>query len=724
MSQATKHGSEKLRELVLTYMPDADTSRLDKAWQHCVERNEGHKHFSGNSHASHAIEVACTLAKMQLDIDTIISGLLHGELKSDFTLEDLAKNFGDDVASIVHGATRINNVKHHNKLEGQAEGVRKMLLAIASDIRVLLVKLVDRLVDMYSLDHYPREKQLEVAYETMNLYAPLASRLGIDWLKRDLEDYSFKYLYPFEYGQLNEEMESSLEERESYVEEMRSCLRDILERNEIAPKQVLGRPKHLYSIYKKLVAQNIALEKVYDKVAFRIIVENVKECYECLGVVHGEWVPVPGRIKDFISVPKPNNYQSLHTTVAGPRGHFVEIQIRTEEMDRTASEGVAAHWAYKEGRKSASQDARLFSDLKNLVKNLKDVEDPGEFLDTVKDELFDPDVYVLTPGGEVKEFPLGSCPIDFAYSVHTEVGNKCTGAKVNGRLVPLKYQLQTGDILEIITAPSQHPRVGWLDFVKTGRARARIRSWLRREETEKALKVGREICERELRIHNGSLKKLVKTGNIRLLLKALRCNALEDMLVKVGSGAIPIQTLLKALIPPELQHEKVGVDGAMTEQTSTPSKQITQIEHSQDGLTIAGVEGMLVSVSQCCRPVPGDEIAGYITNGRGVTVHKTDCLNLISSDPSRRIDVAWADSGTTNYRAMVHVLAENNKGIFSEVSAVLSGENITMVEITARITMEDMAEFTISMDVKDKDQLQLLMTKLRQMPEVINVRRL
>ena len=716
---------QNIKVLARGYLQDKDLSSIDRAWEFAAKVHEGQEHFSGAPYLNHVHEVASTLASMQMDIDTLLAGLLHGTLKRGASLEELEEAFGSDVASIVDGTTRIDKVQYNNRMVGQAEGIRKMLLAIAADIRVLLVRLVDRLADLFVLETLPREQQLDIAHETMTLYAPFASRLGIDWLKRELEDYSFKFLYPDEYNELNAKMESSLAEREAYVSEMLNILKVKLAENGVVPLRVLGRPKHLYSIYKKLVAQNIELEYVYDKVAFRIIVNTVKECYEALGIIHSEWAPVPGRIKDFISAPKANNYQSMHTTVAGPKGHFVEIQIRTEEMDRIASEGVAAHWAYKEGQKIASRDAKLFSDLKNLVKSLKDLEDPREFLDSVKGELFDPDVYVLTPDGEVKEFPAGSCPIDFAYAVHTEVGNKCTGAKVNGKLVPLKYQLQNGDQVEIITSPSQHPRRGWLDFVKTGRARARIRSWLRREENDKALKLGREICEREAKAYGTTLKRMVKSGQIRTLLKVLRSNSLDDMLIKVGNGTITVQGLVKALQPPEQPHEEEvqSIEQAVEEHLEQVVKPVPQVERGRDGLKIAGVEGMLVKISQCCRPVPGDKIVGFITTGRGVSVHKAECANLLATDPQRWIDVSWSSSTESKYRAALQVSAENVKGIFSEVSAVLGSDDATIVEISARTTVEDTAEFDISLEVKDLDQLHQLMRRLRQMKEVISVRR-
>ncbi len=501
--------------LAANYLQDVDLSPIDEAWELAVDVHRGGKHFSGEPYLIHALEVASTLASMHLDMDTIIAGLLHGALKNGVRFEKLEEKFGRDVAYIVSGTTKITSVQFNNRLTSQAENVRKMLLAMATDIRVLLVRLIDRLQDLLLLDLVERQRQIEVARETMDLYAPLASRLGIDWLKRQLEDFAFRYLYPAEYVDLNLRLESSLTERQSYVDEMIAILYDKLKHGDVYPTRILGRPKHLYSIYKKLIAQDIPLERVYDKVAFRVVVREVKECYEALGIIHANWAPVPGRIKDFISVPKTNNYQSMHTTVVGPRDHFIEIQIRTEEMDRVAQEGVAAHWAYKEGQKVNDSDARLFKDLKSLVTSLQDVEDSREFLENLRGELHDPEVYALTPNGEVKELPAKSCPIDFAYAIHTEVGNHCAGAKVNGRLVPLKYELQNGDIVEIITSPNQRPRRGWLDLVKTSRARGRIRSWYRREERDKSFALGREMCERELKKHDLTLKRLIKSGHIK-----------------------------------------------------------------------------------------------------------------------------------------------------------------------------------------------------------------
>jgi len=450
-------------------------------------------------------------------------------------------------------------------------------------------------------------------------------------------------------------------------------------------------------------------------VAFRIIVDTVRECYATLGIVHANWKPLQHRIKDFISTPKTNNYQSVHTTVIGPGGHFIEIQIRTEEMDRVAQEGVAAHWAYKEGQKAHEDDARLFKELKKLVATLQEVEDPKEFLDTVRSELVYPGVYAITPGGAVKELPSGSCPIDFAYAVHTEVGHRCFGAKVNGKLVPLKYQLQSGDVVEILTSPNRAPHRGWLDLVKTGRARAGIRAWLRREEKEKALILGREICDRELKKHNTTLRKLIRTGHIRHLLKELRCVTLDDMLAKVGSGAISPQLLERTLQPP-----KPDVD----EGAAAPPSPSTDMG-DRPGISITGVDGLLVKVSQCCSPVPGDDIIGFITQGKGVSIHKAECPNLQASDPTRWIDVSWSLGDESYYRVGVQLLTINSRGVVADIASVISGDHGNILEISPQPTaLDDSLGYKVLLEVKDREQLQRIIGHLRQHSSVLSARRI
>lgn len=707
------------------YLHDVDIDPLKRAYAFVCERHAGAVHRSGESYIQHLLEVATTLATMKLDLDTIVAGMLHGVIKEEVaTIKELEDFFGEDVASIVSGTTRITNVQYSSALAHQAENIRKLFLAMSADIRVLLIRLADRLQDMMTLGTAPREIQLHIARETMDLYAPLAGRLGIEWMKRELEDLSFRYLEPHEFAELSSQLESSLTQRQNYVEKVIEILRDKLRESGLNPVRIIGRPKHLHSIYRKLVAQHIPLDKVYDKVAFRIILNNVKECYEALGTIHANWQPVQGRIKDFISVPKANNYQSLHTTVIGPYENFIEIQIRTEEMDTIAQEGIAAHWAYKEGHKISGSDARVFHDLKQLVQSLQQVKDHREFLETVRGELYEPHVFVLTPTGEVRELPRGSSPIDFAYSIHTDVGDHCSGARVNGQLVPLKYKLEHGDIVEIITQKNKQPKRAWLQIVKTSRARARIRQWLRKEEREKALPLGREICERELRKHDTTLKKLIKSGHIRLMLKKLGCNALDDMLVKVGTGAIKVHHLLQALVPDELREEETKRKEQEEIEKSLQQEAQPKKVSKQEAFDIDGVEGMLVRVSQCCKPVPGDEIVGFITTGRGVSIHKINCPNLKSSDPRRWMSVNWSISIKSKHRSELLIRAENRKNILSDISSLISHDDADIISLNARTTSNNLAELDVVVEVSDLNHLQTLQQHLRQLPEIIDVRRL
>ncbi len=712
---------EQIIDLAGRHLEKEELVGLEKGYEYALKIYNGKKHLSsGKPYISHALAVCFILSQMRLDSKTLLAGLLHGVLKEDPSLSfrELSDRFGNDVANIVRGATKITNVKFDSRLTYQAENVRKLLLAMASDLRVLLVKLADRLHDMRSFALNDWTRELALAQETMELYAPLASRLGIDWMKRELEDLAFSFLHPDEYQDLRQRVASSTADREAYVEEVIGILRRKLAENNVVDCEIIGRPKHLYSIYKKIIAQKIPLEKVYDKVAFRIIVNTVKECYQALGVVHENWAPVPGRIKDFISSPKANNYQSMHTTVLGPRKEFMEVQIRTREMDRVAQEGIAAHWAYKEGQAVSARDAKVFKSLKQLVHWLQELKDPREFLDSVRDELFEPDVYCLTPMGEVKELLLGSTPIDFAYLIHTEVGNHCSGAKVNNRIVPLKYRLQNGDKVEIITSPKQKPRRGWLSIVRTSRAKSRIRHWLRQEEREKSINVGREICERELRKYNTTLKKIIRTGHIKELLKGLHCNSLEDLLAKVGSGGITVKTLTQQMQPPEIR-----VAAEKREQDlQVPG---TRVPHTDDKgvIVVQGMDDMLVHISQCCLPVPGDQIMGFITTGRGISIHKRGCANLLATDPLRRVEVAWSAREQTVHRARIRLVTENRKGMLAEVSALISKQDANILELEVKTRPDNLAAYLVAVEVEGLAQLQHLLRHLRQLDGVVEAHR-
>ena len=708
------------------YLPPQDIEGIQKAYDYALNVHTGRKRPGGTDYITHPLAVAHTLAAMQLDPDTLKAGLLHGIFKdpdSPATEKELKAKFGPDVTTIVTGVTKINKVEFNTNLDYQAENIRKMLLAMSSDIRVLLVKLADRLHLMHLKD-MPDDEEKDFARETMDLYAPLASRLGIDWMKRELEDLAFSYLHPEEYQDLAARVDSSTLDRDRFVDEVKHLLTTKLEEQGLKQFYILGRPKHLYSIYRKLLAQNIPLEKVYDKVAFRIILHNVRECYEALGLVHSLWPPIDGRFKDFISSPKANMYQSLHTSVIGPHGDFMEIQIRTEEMDRIAKEGIAAHWAYKEGTAISRQDAKMFEWLKHLVQWLQDLKDPKEFVAAFKDELHSAKTYVLTPNGEVKEFPEGSTPLDFAYSIHTEVGNKCSGAKINGRLVPLKTILKNGDVLEILTSPNQEPNRGWLSLVKTSRAKSRIRQWLRHEEMEKTLKLGQEICERELRKHNLSLKKIIKTGHLKEILKLANSNALEDLLRRVGSGKIRTEQIIDLMIPPEVRQEKEEKEEALQKKLSRESEiPPASKPASGDVIEIDGIEGMLVKISQCCLPMPGDDIMGFITTGRGISVHKAQCPNLLATDPMRRIEVSWSSSAATQHRAQIQIIAQDKKGLLVSICNEITTDDANILNVDAHTSKDNLARLNIVLEVNSIEHLTRLLQHLRKLDDVLEATR-
>lgn len=723
LQQAEPVSIDSILARVRATLPAEDLRPLREAYLFAEQCYSGKHRLSGLPYLHHALMVTDILAFMRLDVATLCAGLLHGVLKraddAKAAEKMLREKFGEDVAAIVRGATKITGVQFNSRLAYQAENIRKMLLAMSADIRVLLVKLADRLHDMQSLREMPRDNQIEFARETMDIYAPLASRLGIDWLKRELEDLSFACLNPEKYEELAGKIRTSLADREAYVDEVKALITKKLIEHRLRDFQVLGRPKHIYSIYKKLVVQNIPLEKVYDKVAFRIIVRTVGECYEALGVIHSLWLPVDGRFKDFISSPKSNLYQSLHTSVVGLHGEFMEVQIRTEEMDHIAKEGIAAHWAYKEGKSITSRDAKLFKWLKQLVQTLQELEDPREFLDAVKGELYEAEIFVLTPNGEVKELPVGSIPIDFAYSIHTEVGNRCTGARINGQISPLRTPLKNGDQVEIITSAKQQPNRAWLSMVKTARAKSRIRQWLNQAEKEKALQVGRELCERELRRHNISLKKIIKTGHLRELLKALACNSLDELMVRVGAGNLPVQAIIKELQPAEVQQ-------ALAEETSQeilPARTKSRAD-KENVILVDGADEVLTKISHCCTPVPGDEILGFITSGRGISVHKASCPNLLTADPQRLIAVSWAENIRTTHRAQIQVIVQDKKGLLATLSNAISTDDANILGLEATTSKDGLGRINIVLEITGREHLLRLLQHLQQLDGVLEAKRI
>ncbi len=701
---------------VLSYHPEADVSLIEKAYVYSAKVHAGQVRLSGEPYLMHPLGVADILARMRLDVFSIASGLLHDTLEdTDTKLDDLKRLFGTEVTQIVDGVTKIGRFEFSSHEERQAENMRKMILAMADDIRVVLIKLADRLHNMRTLNYHVVGKQRLIARETMDIYAPLAGRLGIDWIKTELEDLSFSYLDPDVYEEIVSGLKRNEEERERYIKEVKDVIEEKLAELDLKGK-VSGRPKHIYSIYKKMIVQNLDLEHIYDIIAFRIILNSIRECYEALGVIHSSWKPIPGRFKDYIGMPKANMYQSLHTTVIGPYGERVEIQIRTEEMHRIANEGIAAHWVYKEGRSVPESDSKRFTWLRELLEWQQDLKDPREFLETVRVDLFPDDVYVFTPNGDVRAFPRGSTPIDFAYSVHTEVGNQCTGAKVNGKLVPLKYELKNGDIVEIITSSKHVPSKDWLKIVKTSRARTRIRHWIKTEERERSITLGREICEREFRKHGMNFTKYLNSDEFLQVAKSFSLQKMEDLLASIGYGKISaLQAIgkLTSLIEPEEKPDELVVE--------RPERKERPLHRG--GVLVKGVDDILVRFAKCCNPLPGEQIAGFITRGRGVSVHRADCPSLLSSGFERRIEVDWDRDAEEVHPVGLAVICANVKGMLAAISGTLSNHDINILQANVRTRVDNRAECKFVVEVRDTDHLLGAMAAVRKIKNVIDVQR-
>ncbi|MFO7760667.1 MAG: RelA/SpoT family protein [Thermodesulfobacteriota bacterium] len=699
------------------YFSEDNLLELEKTCKFASEVYGCHQLSSKEQNIDRQLAVASILTGMRLDLEGLQGALLGRVLFSDFGVsrKELSKKFGQEVLNIIIEIERINGLRLNTSRSMQPEKIRKMLIAMSSDIRILLISLAERLHDIRIMD-LPNRQKKKFAGETMELYAPLANRLGIDWMKRELEDRAFAYLHPETYQKLADQVESAVVDRQTYVKKVENILTELLGDHGITDFEILGRPKHLWSIYRKLVAQNIPIEKVYDKVAFRIIVQTIPQCYETLGLIHNLWTPIAGRFKDFINAPKSNMYQSLHTSVIGPFSNFMEIQIRTREMDKIAQEGLAAHWAYKEERSISPRDAKLFQSLKQLISSLQEVENPRELLNAIKYELATTNIYTLTPDGDIKEFPQGSTILDFAYAVHSEVGNTCTGARVNSLIAPLKTELHNGDVVEILTSAKQHPRRGWLKMVKTSRAKNRIRHWLRQDELERHIKKGREICEKKLRQYNLSLKKIIKTGHLKEILKRAKSPNLNDLLAKVGSGKLSAGRLEEIMLPREIEKEK---EEQVIRKTRTVRK-----TSSGENIEIDGINDMLINIGRCCKPIPGDDIIGFITMGRGVTVHKRSCPNLQRYDESRLIQVNWSPTGKeTPYMAHVQITAQDKKGLLVNLCNSISANNADIRNVEARTMKNNLAKLDFKLEVNTLDHLSVILQHLRGINGVIEARR-
>lgn len=696
-----------------SYLPEADTGLVEKAYIYSAKVHAGQTRLSGEPYLSHPLAVAFILTQLRLDLASVAAGLLHDTVEDTLaTMEEIEGLFGQDVAQIVDGVTKLSKIRFQSRIHKQAENIRKMILAMSKDIRVILVKLADRLHNMRTLEHQRESKRMVIARETLDIYAPLASRLGIDWIKRELEDLAFLHLYGEDHRALRNAVEERLGQRKVYVEEVKDLMAKKMAEYGLSCR-VLGRPKHLYSIFRKMRVRNVTLDEVYDLIAFRIILKNVKDCYEALGIVHSLWKPVPGRFKDYISLPKANMYQSLHTTVIGPYGERMEIQIRTEDMDMVAREGIAAHWLYKEGTILSREKQRKFDWLTQLMEWQRDLEDPREFLESVRMDLFPNEVYVFTPNGEVKEFPRGATPVDFAYGIHTEVGHHCAGAKVNGRMVPLRYELQNGDVVEIITSPHHVPSRDWLKLAKTTRALARIRGWIRTEEREKSLALGRDLCIREFRKHRLDFNEFIRNKGGELA-QAMSFKTMDDLLVAVGYGKVSAVQIVGKVLRDEQPAKDALADKDVRVQKASERA-------GPQGIQIHGVDDIMIHLARCCTPVPGDDVIGYITRGRGVTVHREDCPNVRNLDHDRRVEVTWAASDSVTYPVKVRVQAVDQKGMLAAVSNAISAGEANILEARVTTTPDHLAIFHFVVEVHGGEHLKKIISGIRNVEGVSQV---
>ncbi|MFT3917010.1 MAG: bifunctional (p)ppGpp synthetase/guanosine-3',5'-bis(diphosphate) 3'-pyrophosphohydrolase [Anaeromyxobacteraceae bacterium] len=716
---------------VATYHPDPDLDLIKKAYVYSAKVHQGQIRKSGEPYLVHPLEVAGILAELKLDEASVVTGLLHDTIEDTLaTREEIEGLFGKEIGELVEGVTKLSQFSAANtQEEKQAENFRKMVVAMAKDIRVLLVKLADRTHNMRTLDHMKPESQQRIARETIDIYAPLANRLGIQWVKSELEDLSFKYLEPTEWSDISGRIAAQAREKERFVEEIVQNIRQRLVESGIEA-DVTGRVKHAYSVWRKMRALDVEFDQIQDVIGFRVIVESVARCYESLGIIHALWKPVPGRFKDYIAIPKPNMYQSLHTTVVGPRGDRIEVQIRTKEMHQIAEEGVAAHWAYKEkgrdgkGAEMSKKDAERFGWLRQLVEWQRDLADPREFLETVKVDLFSDEVFVFTPKGEVKSLPRGATPVDFAYTIHSQVGEHTVGAKVNGKLVPLRYKLRNGDTVEVLTSPHSHPSKDWLTFVRTSRAQARIRQFIRQAEHRRSMEIGRDLAEREFRRFGVTLNKLTKGGELEKAAQALGYRVADDLIAAIGYGKISPQQVLSQILPAEklatpAPADQPGPTSVITEMF----RKVARLPTQTGGVRLNGIDDVLVRFGRCCNPVPGDPIVGFITRGRGVTVHTVNCDKILGIDPDRRVDVSWDVRGEFRRPVNLRVITYDKPGILAKISQTISDTGVNISSASCKTTPGEKAVNDFEVTIADVKQLNAVIRSIERVDGVQSVRR-
>lgn len=706
-------------ERLTSYNPNADIELLKKAYVFSAKVHSGHLRLSGEPYLIHPLEVAGILTQLKLDVASVATGFLHDAVEDTLTtLKEVRENFGEEITQLVDGLTKISQISLRSTEEGQAENYRKMILAMVKDIRVILIKLADRLHNMRTLEYQSPEKQMEIAHETLDIYAPLAHRLGIDWIKSELEDLAFKYLHPDLYDDIQRKIAKKEKERTRYIDEVNRILMKKFYENHI-DGEVTGRIKQIYSLYLKMTDQNINFDQVYDITAFRVIVNTVKECYDVLGIIHSLWKPIPGKFKDYIGLPKENMYQSLHTSVIGPYGERIEIQIRTNEMHKIADEGIAAHWKYKEGRIIEEADDKRFTWLRQLLEWQRDLKDSAEFLETVKVDLFPNEVYVFTPKGAVKQFPRGATPVDFAYAIHSDVGNHCIGAKVNRKIVSLKYEFRSGDTVEIMTSPNQKPSKDWLKFAKTSRAKTKIRQHFKTEEWEKSITLGKDLLEKELRKYDLQQAKLIKSGELAKVASEFSFKDVDNLIAAVGYGKVTANQIIGKILPPE-KMEQQG-----EEEEGRLKRLIQKVTRggTKDALLIKGVDNIVVRYAGCCNPLPGDKVVGFITRGRGVTIHTADCKNIMDDDPNRKVEVEWDSAKEYIYPVRIRIYSEDKKGLLADISNSITSNKANITNARVETTDEKKAIGTFEVEIRDLNHLKKVIKGLEKIKGVHRVER-
>jgi GTP diphosphokinase / guanosine-3',5'-bis(diphosphate) 3'-diphosphatase len=714
---------EDLLEKVRAYSPDADVELLRRAYVFSAFEHRGQVRHSGEPYLIHPLAVADFLADMKMDAVAIAAGLLHDVVEDTLTtIERIQELFGPEVAHVVEGVTKISAIPFSSSEERQAENFRKMLLAMVDDIRVILVKLADRLHNMRTLNHLPEERRVKIAQETRDIYAPIANRLGMGKVKNELEELSFRYLDPQAYEALRARVDARRRQTEGLMEQLETTIRAKLAEAQVPVVAIDGRIKRLWSIHQKLGRQKIELEQVYDFMALRVVTDSVKDCYAALGIIHQTWSPVPGRIKDFIAMPRPNGYSSLHTSVISEHGLPFEVQIRTMEMHRRAEEGIAAHWKYKEGRVGDQRDERYFQWMRQLLDIQKEVRDPQEFIHNLKVELYPEEVYTFTPKGLVKELPRGATPIDFAYAIHTDVGHQCVGARVNGKMVPLRSRLKNGDIVEIVTQAGHKPSRDWLNFVATSRARNKIKHLIHSEEKSRAIELGRKLFEKEARRYDLNPRTLLEGDQAARLLSDFGVQRPEDLFSEIGYGKVQPKQVIVKLVPAEQLHEKPP-DGAV----ASVVKRV--FGSGEEKIKVKGFDDLMVFRARCCNPIRGEKIVGYITRGKGVSVHSATCPNVVNLlyDPERRIEVEWdksqAADGAARYTVKLTMEVEDRKGLLAAVSAKIADLNTNIRNMEARTDVGQNARLDMTVEISDLKHLERVIKSLRGVDGVLGVER-